>query len=274
MTAIEGRVAPMWQATRGRQVGLVPDRASPVPGPVLFARYAFGPNRLGYCGPEDSTELFEQGATGHDDLALRALARQFEGAYPYLEVIAAANGLPDPLDARVVEAYWLGNQLLERVGPGRMGNSIEARFKPRLRHDAWRWLATKPEAGAKPVHAFHVLDVFPRLGLMRSGRLDAVIRVMDSCRIRWGRVIDRIGDDLIVSAVPLELNDGRLGLAAPRIERIHGWTDGVGFLDADVAPGDIVSIHWDWACDRIDRRRLATLRGWTERELELANRTI
>lgn len=28
--------------------------AGPVPGPILFARYAFGPNRLGYCGPDDA----------------------------------------------------------------------------------------------------------------------------------------------------------------------------------------------------------------------------
>ena len=43
--------------------------------------------------------------------------RGFEGAYPYLELIASENGIADPLDARVVEAYWLGNDLLEHVGP-------------------------------------------------------------------------------------------------------------------------------------------------------------
>lgn len=251
-----------------------PTATAAVPGPVLFARYAFGPNRLGYCGPEDATELFEQGAVGWEEPALRSLAARFEGAYPYLELIAAANGLPDPLDARVVEAYWLGNELLDRVDIGRMGRSIETRFRPRLRPDGWRWLATKPEAGAKPVHAFHVLDVFPRLGLMRSGQLDGALRIMDSCRIRWGRVLERISDELVVSAVPLELVEGKLRLAAPRVERIHGWTDGVGFLAGDLGSGDVVTIHWDWACDRIDEPRLAALRQWTRRELELANRTL
>lgn len=277
MTTRVGSVAAPAQAIElGRPPAAVdaPAPAPPVPGPVLFARYAFGPNRLGYCGPDDAAELFEQGAVGHEDPALRSLARRFEGAYPYLELIAAANGLHDPLDARVVEAYWLGNALLDRVAPGPMGASMASRFKPRLRREAWRWLATKPEAGAKPVHAFHVLDVFPRLGLMRSGQLDAAIRVMDSCRIRWGRVIERIGDDLVVSAVPLELVAGRLRLAPPRVERIRGWTDGVGFLGSDLAAGDVVTIHWDWACDRLDPPRLAGLRAWTDHELELANRTI
>ena len=32
----------------------------PAPGPIRFARYAFGPNRLGYCGPDEAGELFQQ----------------------------------------------------------------------------------------------------------------------------------------------------------------------------------------------------------------------
>ena len=84
--------------------------AAPVSGPVLFARYAFGPNRLGYCGPDAIEELFGEGAMGGDDRALRELARSFEGAWPYLELIARANGEADPLDRRVVEAYWLGTR--------------------------------------------------------------------------------------------------------------------------------------------------------------------
>jgi hypothetical protein len=245
----------------------------PVPGPVRFARYAYGPNRLGYCGPDGAQELFEQATVGGDEAALRALARRFEGAWPYLELIARANGLADPLDARVVEAYWLGNPLLERVTPAQLGSSLEGRFRPRLRPDGWRWLATTPEAGAVPVHAFHVLDVFPRVGLLRSGALDRVVETIDSCRIRWGRVLERDGDWLVVSAVPLELAGGRLVLTPPRAERIRAWQDGTGFIDPP-EPGDVVSIHWDWACERLDARRLAALVSWTERELEIANRTI
>ncbi len=244
-----------------------------VSGPVRFARYAYGPNRLGYCGPEEVQELFEQATTGGEDAALRALARQFEGAYPYLELIAQSNGIPDPLDGRVVEAYWLGNRLLDRVRPSQLGSSLERRFRPRLKGDGWQWLATKPEEGAVPVHAFHVLDVFPRLGLMRTGATDRALEVMDSCRIRWGRVLERDGDWLVVSTVPLTMADGKLSLASPRVERIRGWIDGAGFVDA-VEPGDVVSIHWDWACERLDRGRLSALRRWTAREIEIANKTM
>ena len=121
--------------------------------------------------------------------------------------------------------------------------------------------------------ASDVLDVFPRLGFMRTGEMDRALEVMDSCRIRWGRVLERDGDSLVVSTVPLEMAAGRLRLASPRIERIRGWVDGSGFVE-DAAPGDVVSIHWDWACERLDAPRLAALRDATERELLLANQTI
>jgi len=244
-----------------------------VAGPILFARYAFGPNRLGYCGPDDASELFDQATRGGDLGALRRQAEQFEGAYPYLQLIATANGLGDPLDARVVEAYWLGNELLEAVTPTLLGRSLDDRFRRRLSADGWRWLADKPNVGALPMHAFHVLDVFPRLGLLRSGATDNALAIMDSCRVRWGRVLEQDGDYLVVSAVPLALEGGKLALGEPRPERIRAWQDGASFVDR-VAPGDVVSIHWDWACDRLDQPRLAALRAWTGREMGIANLTF
>jgi hypothetical protein len=264
-------------------LGLAPESApggldwnrpiEPAPGPIRFARYAFGPNRLGYCGPDEASELYQQATRGLDLARLRELAGQFEGAYPYLRLIALGNDIADPLDAAVVEAYWLGGDIAGNVRPRDLGNSLEERFRPRLRGDAWRWLGGKPEAGAVPNHAFHVLDVFPRAGLMRTGDTDNALAVMDSCRVRWGRVLERDGDTLVVSAVPLTMVDGQLALGIPRIERIRGWVDGAGFVE-DAAPGDVVAIHWDWACERLDAARLGTLQRSTAAELRLANLTI
>jgi hypothetical protein len=249
------------------------DRSRELSGPLLFARYAFGPNRLGYCGPGDSLELFELAVDGTHEADVRALAPKFEGAWPYLELIAQANGRPDPLDPQVVEAYWLGNALLDRVAPVEVSESIQARFRPRLRADTWRWLAETPGAGAKPVHAFHVLDVFPRTGLLRSDHVTSVLKVIDDCRIRWGRVLAVDGDWLVVAVVPIRLIDGRLVLAPAEVERVQAWRDGSGFIDA-IQAGDVVSVHWSWACERLDARRLANLARWTRHQLEIANHTI
>ncbi|MCY7417908.1 MAG: DUF6390 family protein [Chloroflexi bacterium] len=249
-----------------------PRRPAPS-GPVLFARYAYGPNRLGLCGPDDADSLFGESTTSGDDREVRHLARGFEGAYPYLELIARANAIADPLDAQVVEAYWLGSPLLDRVTPNLLGGSLRLRFRPRLAQSAWKWLESSAPAGAKPVHAFHVLDVFPKVGLMRSEHVDDVLRTMDSCRIRWGRVLERDGDQLLVNAVPLSITDGELTFGPSRPERISAWRDGRGFIN-EVVTGDIVSIHWDWACDVLDADQVARLIAWTQRQLEVANKTF
>jgi Family of unknown function (DUF6390) len=262
-------------------------RPSPT-GPVLFARYAFGPNRLGLCGPEDWRSLLELGAAAlgsaevegpskkqalEIDRGLRDLAAGFEGAYPYLELIAAANGIEDPLDARVVDAYWIGNALSDRVDPVLMTKSIDARFKAQLPPETWKWLQTKPEAGARPTHAFHVFDVFPMVGTQRRGSVADAIGLMDTCRIRWGRVQQIGGDSLVVNAVPLGLSEGKLALAEPKVQNVRRWLDGTGFV-ADVAVGDVVSLHWDWACEVLDPVRLEALQRRTLHQLELANQTL
>jgi hypothetical protein len=247
---------------------------TPVPsGPVLFGRYAFGPNRLGYCGPDESSSLLALAAAGTDDVGLRSLARGFEGAYPYLRLIAAANDLPDPLDRDVVEAYWLGNGLTASVRPRQLHRSIEDRFRPRLAPNDWRWLERAVGVGARPVHAFHVFDVFPKVGLLRGETVRDVLATIDSCRIRWGRVEAVVGDSLIVSAVSLEMVEGRLRLAAPRLETVSRWLDGTGFVD-DVEPGEMVAIHWSWACDRLTPRQLRNLTSWTRLALRVANRGL
>lgn len=245
---------------------------APIPGPVLFGRYAFGPNRLGYCGTDDHAALLGH-AAAQDDRELRVLARTFDGAYPYLELIARSAGIADPLDRRVVEAYWLGNDLTASVTPSGLHRSLDERFRGRVSPGTWRWLEASVPAGARPVHAFHVLDVFPRIGLLRGGEADDVLKAIDSCRIRWGRVTSVQDGTLSVEAAALALVDGKLGIGPARSERVERWVDGIGFVD-DVRPGDLVSLHWGWACDRLSPRQLANLVAWTEFELGVANRTV
>jgi hypothetical protein len=161
----------------------------------------------------------------------------------------------------------------DRVAPGLLLRSMSDRFRSQLPAEAWRWLQGKPEAGAHPTHAFHVLDVFPRVGLMRSGPVADVVGLMDSCRIRWGRVLEVSGDRLVVAAVPLGLTDGKLALGTARPQSVRRWLDGSGFV-SDVEAGDIVSLHWDWACEVLTPRRLAALQRRTEHQLRLANQTL
>ena len=51
-------------------------------GALLFARYAYPPNALGYCGADQNRTLLEYGDAGASDQGLVELARSFEGAWP------------------------------------------------------------------------------------------------------------------------------------------------------------------------------------------------
>ena len=247
-----------------------PPRAS-APGPVLFARYAYPPNALGYCGPGDPGGLLERAAAGADLGGLGHLAARFEGAWPYLQLIAAANGLRDPLDPRVVRAYWVGNELVGRVPPAALARSLADRFE----HPAGRRLgaivAPVPE-GAVPHHSFHVFAVYPWLGLLRAGMEGAPMDVLERCRIRWGTVEALSGDLVLVRSRPLVFDGSRLDLGPARTEEVRRSVEGVG-LAHDLVAGDTVSLHWDWVCDRLTPGELRWLRACTRRNLDAVNAT-
>jgi hypothetical protein len=242
-------------------------------GALLFGRYAFPPNRLGYCGPDDNQALLEQVSERRPDRGLLELERRFEGAYPYLCLIAQANEIPDPFDSRVVEAYWIGNELLERVEAAPFYESLSERFRSRMKPSDFGWLARKLELSARPHHNFHVFDVYVRAGLMRNERADIAVETMDSCRISWGRVAAVEGAELMVERSQLVLAGGKLTLSEPRAFRAARQLGGRGFVDG-VKVGDMVSVHWSWACDMLDAGALARLQRATQRSLALANLTI
>jgi hypothetical protein len=242
----------------------------PVPGPVLFARYAFPPNSHGFCGPADSGSFFEHGVAGVDDGGLRALAQQFAGAWPYLQLIAAATGLDDPLDRRVVEAYWVGSPRLDRVGTRAVGDSMEDRFRART-GAGFGSLTEGVLAGGVPHHSFAVFCIYPYTGLLTDGRKAATaLAVLDRCRIRWGRVLAVQGDQVVVRCSPLTWDGDVLALGPPETESVVQSVDGVGMVGG-VAPGDWVSLHWEWVCDRLTEAQVGRLRRYTERHLRIVN---
>lgn len=238
------------------------------PGPVQFARYAFPPNALGYCGPADSRAVLEYAHARISDEGLVELARNFEGAWPYLASIAAANEIADPLDPSVVAAYWIGSPILERVGRSDLIRLVE-RFRKRA-GTGWGSLLESVPAGALPHHSFHVLAVYPWLGLLREGKAGAPLDVMDRCRIRWGGIVDTAGDQAIVLTRPLQWDGSKLSLGAPRTETLTIGARGYS-LAKDLAVGDWVSIHWHWVCERLSRSQLRALQHYTQHTLKLVN---
>jgi hypothetical protein len=236
-------------------------------GALAFARFAAPPNVLGYCGGSDSDGLVGHLRAGLDGPELVELCRAFEGAWPYLELIAASAGVADPLDARVVEAYWLGNGLLDRVDPRLFRADLDGRFRPRTSRSEWPWLAAKPASGARPHHSFHVLEVMPRIGMLRAGQVSTILPAMERCLIRPATVVRSDPDGLVAAARPLLISDGYLAFGAPVEEVVTAAGD-------DLLPGDSVAIHWGWSCGRLTPAQRRRLEHVTADAMRRANTTI
>lgn len=119
--------------------------------PDAFARLAYPPNALGhYCRPT-TAPCWSTPPPASPTGAWRRLARGFDGAWPYLELIAGANRRSDPLDAQVVEAYRSGNRLLEQVEMASLGNALLERFRTRTGR-AFARLAETVRPALRPPH--------------------------------------------------------------------------------------------------------------------------
>ena len=241
------------------------------PGPLLFARYAYPPNALGYCGADETRTLLEYGNAGVSDPGLAELARTFEGAWPYLTLIAGSSGIADALDRRVVEAYWVGNELLDRVTPDSLARHVEDRFRGRIGR-SWERLLDAVAAGAVPHHSFHVFAVYPWLGLLRTGAVDEPLHVLDRCRTTPALVHAVEGNTARVLLRPLVWNGRTLGLGAHEHREVRWRDDGLA-LAPGLQPGDRVSLHWDFVCDRLTPRAAAALDRVTRRALDAVNRS-
>jgi hypothetical protein len=196
------------------------------------------------------------------------VARRFNGAWPYLELIAASNGIADPLDPRVVEAYWVGSGLLEGISAPSLLDVIGEHPDSGL--GGGPQLREAVAAGGVAHHSFHVFAVYPWLALLRSGRREPAMTVLERCRIRWGRVEAVEGAKVNVRSQPLGFDGHDLILLEEREEQACCSVEGVGFVE-DLVPGDHVALHWDWVCDRLDPEALANLQHFTARSLHAVN---
>ncbi len=239
-------------------------------GAEMFARYAYAPNALGYCGPP-------LGATLRDGSVedVRLAAMQFSGAWPYLQVLAKMTRITDPLDHRLVESYWLGDGIGAELDPDEFFHELLAIIGPKASR-YWGHLNADLECEAAANHCFHVFGVYPWSRLLgRKGRCldDHPLSVLDNCRITWGTVLSRDGDDVEVSCRRLAWDGHVLGLSEPSARRLDVWTDGYSAVP-DVVVGDEIAIHWGRLCGRLQPDQIQALADSTTRQLNVTNQRL
>jgi len=232
-------------------------------GVRLCARFSLPTSRMRYCGPDYADSLLERAiAKGEDLPAARNALAQFEALTPYLDAIAAKHGL-DPFDAKVVEAYWIGNELLDGFTKEEFRAILAAFEKRGLPPTVSARIAANLPEDPLPHHAFHV--VFVGVGQV-SGKVETTLENMDKCRPSWARVLEVEENSATASRPTLQLRDGRLGNGPP--ERVEFQAD-PRFLPG-LAAGDWIAFHWYWPAVILDPRQLDALRTYTAKAFEAA----
>ena len=159
----------------------------------------------------------------------------------------------------------MGNDLVARVPPSALAGSLGERFEQRSGR-RFESLVSAVPAGGIPQHSFHVFAVYPGSAFSAPGMDEPSMDVLDRCRIRWGRIEAVAGDLVAVTSRALRFDGSRLALGPNRVEQARRSLDGIG-LAGDVRPGDMVSLHWDWVCDRLSPAALRWLQYCTVRNL-------
>lgn len=241
-------------------------------GVARCVRYAFGPNKLHLCGPDMNREVLAYMEAGTVDTGLTNILKKFKTLFPYLQQIAHANGLRDPFAPEVVEAYWIGNRLLENVGAKDYYRHLKEDIRLDKRAGSKRFdvLTEKIRRGGLMHHSFHVMNVWQQ-GKQNNDETD--IDSIDKCRISWAKVLAVDGPFLQVSRRPLVWQENRLYLAQAKKERVYRQLEASGEME-NVRAGDVITVHWGVPCEIINEEQLFNLVRYSKLSLDLANESL
>ncbi len=244
-------------------------------GILLHAKHAYMPNALGYCGPDDRGRILQhiEQSKGGDDLA--STLKDFEAAYPFLRLIARSTGR-GIFDYAVPEAYWIGNSLLEKVPTPEFYRFSHHELVGKDPVEVKKVFGVLGRS-ARPHHSFYVMSTYATSSVADGPNLSAdgkkkVQGLIDSCRISWGRVTEVAGKRLTVEYRPVEVDDGTLRLSAPAVKKVDFNPEVRSF--SKVAPGDWVSMHWNYACEVITPRQLRNISRYTELDIGATNELL
>ncbi|HLC50224.1 MAG TPA: DUF6390 family protein [Candidatus Nanoarchaeia archaeon] len=233
-------------------------------GIELAARFSYITNSLRYCGPEEASKQFlDYIGKNASAESVRESIKKFEGLYPYLSMIAQKAKM-DFLDYDVVEAYWLGNSLLEKFEDDDMKEIVEKLMSRGLPKSIGTELIKNMPHGFVPHHNFNVFYV----GVGRTtGAVETNLQNMDNCRVSWGKVVDILGNNLIIQSRPLKKENGILTVGDEETKTAVYIKDMLPSLKKN----DYVALHWGFACLVLDDKQLENLIKYTGKILKVVN---
>lgn len=238
-------------------------------GANLCTRFAYPPNSLSLCGPDKKSDLLYSSSLVQIDSGTLEILQQFTTLYPYLSLIAYHNNIRDTFDTRVVEAYWIGNSLLNNISQSELFFHLTdtLKLKKKLKIKNYRSLLDKISFGTIPHHSFHVLNIYKRTGHVTDSH---TVKTMDACLINWGKVVKLNKNSILVETKPLSIINNRLDLGPKVIRQINpqGEKD---ILFKKLKTEDYVSYHWGYFCQKLCPDQLRNLIYYTKLSLSLSN---
>jgi len=216
--------------------------------------YSLKPHQLGFCGPKNKNtkKILADYLKGkyRNGKEVRRILGRFKTVASYYSLIAKANNL-DPFDQKVVESYWLGSHLLDKVKISDLKRLIVKTFK---RPD----LASFLNKFSRPHHSFHVL-IIGSTSIVLKGKL------LDLCRIGYGQILKVEKNKLIIKYKPLVVKQEiRLG---NYIKTKINWSRDI---IKEPKKGDWISFHWGQACQILTREQVKNLDYYTKLSIKNA----
>ncbi|MBC7074259.1 hypothetical protein H5T58_02655 [Candidatus Parcubacteria bacterium] len=229
-------------------------------GLKIAALYSFPPGRFGLCGMgEDSCHEVFHFLLGERVPKIKKILETFEGALFYYRLIAKENKIKNYFNEKVVRAYWIGNELLEKIRIQKLREMVAKNLKkPKL--------AKILPNSIKPHHSFHVLVAGP----MRKD-LFLTEGMKDLCKVSWGRVLKIAKSHQKVTTIEVKyeplLKEKEWFLGDFQRRKI--------FWDKRILPklktGDFISFHWDLALEKISQKEIFALSKYTLESIKIAN---
>ncbi len=230
---------------------------------ALSASYGFPPNSHGYCGKGSFTQVMRSFLRGDAKKeSLEAELKMFPAHYSYLSLIARENG-KKPFDNEVVRALWIGNRLLDNIPSDSLRDFIRRGLfagKQKLRAEK---LAKNLPEGLLPHHSMNALYV-----KFVTNKVARTIASYDSCCVTAGKIISVSPRSAIIDRWCVGW-DGGFCIGRKK-DRIALERNGVRLAGA-LRPGDLVSVHWGMAVQKLSVKDSNALERYTRRNMDAVN---
>ncbi len=235
---------------------------SPAEGLVRACQYSFATNRLNYCGPENAFQAFQAFVirpSPEQTQRIRKLLEGFTGLNLYLDLIASANNL-DRFDARVIEAYWLGNELLDAIPFDRFKDTLSTGLvRAGLPASIVKEKVARMQQPFNAHHSFHVLYIN-----FITPKVEKIVDNLSRCLPLAGKVVEVRGTRLALAAKRLVKN-GQGFAFEPCVREVEN-----PFIKEPQA-NELVSFHWGTAVERLSFAQATALQKYTQANLETVN---